>query len=97
MDKSSNDISNQDLTFLPIYNDRKGYAFEEMVAELGNAMLCAKLGLTPDFGQSGAYIKSWLRALNDDKRLIFKAASEAQKAADLLTKRQHVEEERAAA
>ena len=43
--------------------------------------------LTPDFEQSGAYVKNWLRALNDDKRLIFKAASEAQKAADLLMER----------
>ncbi|WP_369799456.1 zincin-like metallopeptidase domain-containing protein [Paracoccus sp. 228] len=67
------------------------------MAEIGNCMVCAQLGLTPDFAQSGAYLKSWLRALNDDKRLIFKAASEAQKAADLLTKRHHVEEERAAA
>lgn len=79
------------------FTDRKAYAFEELIAEIGNCMVCAQLGLTPDFAQSGAYLKSWLRALNDDKRLIFKAASEAQKAADLLTKRQHIEEERAAA
>ena len=40
----------------------------------------------------------WLRALKDDKRLIFKAASEAQKAAEWLMKGQQVEdEERAAA
>lgn len=49
-------------------------------------MVCARLGLTPDFGQSGAYIQGWLRALKDDKRLIFKAASEAQKATVLLGK-----------
>ncbi|MEO1953059.1 zincin-like metallopeptidase domain-containing protein, partial [Thioclava sp.] len=79
------------------FTDRKAYAFEELIAEIGNCMVCAQLGLTPDFAQSGAYLKSWLRALNDDKRLIFKASSEAQKAADLLTKRQHVAEERAAA
>ena len=79
------------------FNDRKAYAFEELIAEIGNCMTCARLGLTPDFDQSGAYVQSWLRALKDDKRLIFKAASEAQKAVDLLTKRQHVEEERAAA
>ena len=47
-------------------------------------MVCAQLGVTPSFDQSGAYIAGWLRALNDDKRLIFKAASEAQKAADFL-------------
>ena len=47
-------------------------------------MTCANLGLVPDFAQSAAYLSGWLRALKDDKRLIFKAASEAQKAADLL-------------
>ena len=68
------------------FTDRKAYAFEELIAEIGNCMVCARLGLTPDFGQSGAYIQGWLRALKDDKRLIFKAASEAQKATDLLVK-----------
>lgn len=66
------------------FSDRKAYAFEELVAEIGNCLLCARLGLTPDFGQSAAYIEGWLRALQDDKRMIFRAASEAQKAVDLL-------------
>lgn len=60
-------------------------------------MTCARLGLTPDFEQSGAYVNSWLRALKDDKRLIFKAASEAQKAAEMLMKGRSNEDERAAA
>lgn len=59
-------------------------------------MICAQIGLTPDFAQSGAYIKGWLRALKDDKRLIFKAASEAQKAVDWLMQT-NPHEERAAA
>ena len=66
------------------FTDRKAYAFEELIAEIGNCMTCASLGLTPDFEQSAAYVGSWLRALQDDKRAIFKAATEAQKAADLL-------------
>ncbi|WP_114284733.1 zincin-like metallopeptidase domain-containing protein, partial [Sulfitobacter sp. DFL-23] len=79
------------------FADRKPYAFEELIAEIGNCMVCARLGLIPDFGQSGAYIKSWLCALKDDKRLIFKAAREAQKATDFLVKGESVEAERAAA
>ncbi|MCZ0963092.1 zincin-like metallopeptidase domain-containing protein [Paracoccus benzoatiresistens] len=68
------------------------------IAEIGNCMVCAHLGWTPDFGQSGAYIQSWLRALKDDKRLIFKAASEAQKAAEWMMKGQFAEgKEKAAA
>jgi len=70
------------------FGDRKAYAFEELVAEIGNCIVCARLGLVPDFGQSAAYIQGWLRALQDDKRMIFRAASEAQKAADLLAQTQ---------
>jgi antirestriction protein ArdC len=66
------------------FNDRKAYAFEELVAEIGNCLICATLGLTPDFQQSGAYIEGWLRALKEDNRVIFKAAGEAQKALDFI-------------
>ena len=59
-------------------------------------MVCASLGLTPDFDQSAAYVGSWLRALQDDKRAIFKAATEAQKAADLLLQSRAAEERAAA-
>ena len=84
------------LDRLARFTDRKAYAFEELVAELGNCMVCAQLGLTPDFDQSAAYIKNWLRALKDDKRMIFKAASEAQKAADWLMQTSTGEEKAAA-
>ncbi|TPE47887.1 ArdC family protein [Amaricoccus solimangrovi] len=72
------------LDRLAKFADRSAYAFEELIAELGNVMLCAELGLTPDFGQSAAYVESWLKALRDDKRAIFRAAAEAQKAVDYL-------------
>ncbi|OIQ64447.1 DNA primase TraC [mine drainage metagenome] len=72
------------LDRLSRFDDRKAYAFEELVAEIGNCLLCATLGLTPDFGQSGAYIEGWLRALKEDNRAIFRAASEAQKAVDFV-------------
>lgn len=81
------------------FTDRAAYAFEELIAELGQVMVCAQLGLTPDFSQSAAYIENWLRALKDDKRMIFKAATEAQKVADWLVKTapEGLIEERAAA
>ena len=63
----------------------EAYAFEELVAELGAAFLCAHLGLAneprPDHAR---YIDSWLNALRRDKRAIFTAASKAQAAADWL-------------
>ena len=64
--------------------DRKAYAYEELVAEIGACMVCATLGLMPDFDQSAAYVEGWLEALANDNRLIFRAASDAQKALDHL-------------
>lgn len=62
-----------------------GYAMEELVAELGAAFLCADLELVPQIRDDHApYIASWLKALKNDKRAIFTAASHAQKAADFL-------------
>src|SRR5258708_10278569 len=56
----------------------EGYAKEELVAELGAAFLCADLGITPEVrADHAAYIASWLKALRDDKRLIFTAAAHA--------------------
>lgn len=66
------------------YCDRSAYAFEELVAEIGACILGVKLGIEPDFDQSAAYIENWLEALKNDKGLIFKAASEAQKAVDFI-------------
>lgn len=61
------------------------YAFEELIAELSAAMLCATLGITSNTRADHAhYIDGWLKALKDDKRFIFSAASQAQKAADYL-------------
>jgi antirestriction protein ArdC len=66
------------------YGD-EGYAIEELVAELGSAFLSADLDLTPEVRDDhAAYIASWIKALKDDKRAIFSAASHAQRAADFL-------------
>ena len=63
----------------------EGYAFEELVAELGSAFLCADLGITPEVREDhAAYIASWLKVLKNDKRAIFTAAAHAQRAATFL-------------
>lgn len=63
----------------------EGYAMEELVAEIGAAFLCADLGITPETREDhAAYIASWLKALKNDKRAIFTAASYAQRAVDHL-------------
>lgn len=61
----------------------EAYAFEELVAEMGSAFLSSHCGLPSEL-QHASYIASWLRALRNDKRLIFNAASLAQRAADYL-------------
>ena len=63
----------------------KAYAFEELIAELGSAFLCAQF----DIKQQGRndhiqYIKSWLVGLRNDKKYIFKASAQAQKAVEFL-------------
>lgn len=76
----------------------EGYAKEELVAELGSAFLCADLAITPEVREDHAsYIASWLKALKDDKRLIFSAAAHAQRAVDYLRSLQQVETAESAA
>jgi antirestriction protein ArdC len=62
----------------------EAYAFEELVAEMGSAFLSSHCGLSGEL-QHASYIEHWLHALRSDKRLVFTAASLAQKAADYLT------------
>lgn len=63
----------------------QAYAFEELVAELGAAFLCATFGIAneprPDHA---AYLSSWLKVLEQDTRAIFLAASKAQEAVEYL-------------
>lgn len=59
------------------------YAFEELIAELGSAFACAKLGIKGEM-QHAEYINSWLQVLRKDTKAIFRAATEAQKACDFL-------------
>ena len=59
------------------------YAFEELVAEMGSAFLCARLGLRGEL-QHANYIGSWLKVLQQDFRALVKAASQAQKAFEYL-------------
>jgi antirestriction protein ArdC len=59
------------------------YAREELCAELASAFLCASLGIVPSVRHAD-YLGSWLAVLRADSRAIFKAASQASKAADYL-------------
>ncbi len=73
--------------------DRKGgvifgdpeYAFEELVAELGSAFLCVGMGITVETREDhAAYIQHWIRGLKKEPKVLFRAASEAQRAVRFL-------------
>lgn len=68
------------------YGDSKEIrAFEELIAEIGAAMLCAQLGMEPTEREDhAAYIADWLKTLRNDKRAIFRAATAAQAASELI-------------
>ena len=59
------------------------YAREELCAELASAFLCAMLGIVPTVRHAD-YVGNWLAVLCADNRAIFKAASQASKAAEYL-------------
>lgn len=61
------------------------YSREELVAELTSAFLCAELGLDNSLiADSASYVSGWLDLLNQDKRAIMVASSQARHACDYI-------------
>ena len=56
------------------------------MAEIGSASLLATLGIASDSTEkmSAAYVKNWLKALHNDKRMIVVAAARAEKAVRMI-------------
>jgi antirestriction protein ArdC len=67
------------------YGDQ-GYAFEELVAEMGAAFLCATVE-SPYATQHASYISNWVQVVKDHSRAIFTAAGKAQAAMDFILKK----------
>lgn len=63
-----------------------GYAFEELVAELGSAFLCAHAGIAARH-RSASYVENWLTVMKDDKRAVFNAAAYSGRAANWVRSR----------
>lgn len=59
------------------------YAREELIAEMASAFVCATLGIVPTVRHAD-YLGSWLEALREDSHAIFRAASQASKAAEFI-------------
>jgi antirestriction protein ArdC len=69
----------------------ESYSKEELIAEMGAAMLCGVTGIAPaTIPNSCAYLKTWIERLRGDSQLIISAASAAQKAADYIRNRSAV-------
>jgi antirestriction protein ArdC len=68
--------------------DRKGegYAMGELRAEIAACYVATELGIphSERLDKSAAYVQHWLRALANDNRAIFRASSQASRAADYL-------------
>ncbi|MFM9950915.1 MAG: ArdC family protein [Saprospiraceae bacterium] len=62
------------------------YSREEIVAEMGASFLCSSVQIDYDgiIENSASYLDGWLKVLREDSKFIFKAAAEAQKAADYI-------------
>jgi len=75
-------LNRKGVTDLSFFGDHE-YSKEELVAEITAAMLVSQAGLEAAraFKNSVAYIQSWLRALQDDPKMIVLAAGAAEKAA----------------
>ena len=69
------------------------YSREELVAEMGSAMILSHLGIEVEktFKNSVAYLQSWVRALKGDPKMIVWAASRAEKAARYILNEQGAE------
>ncbi len=62
--------------------DREQYAREELHAELASTFLAIDLGIPMNTTNHAAYVQSWVKALKDDKKEIFKASNDAVQIAD---------------
>ena len=71
------------------------YSKEELVAELSSAMVLHTIGMETDFTfrNQAAYLQGWLKALQNDKRMIVYAAGKAEAAARLILNVQEQETE----
>ena len=74
------------------------YSFEELVAEFGAAFLCGFAGIENASAEAlqASYIEGWSRVFQRDQRILVRAASAAQRAADYIRGKAPTTEEQTA-
>jgi antirestriction protein ArdC len=61
------------------------YSKEELTAEISSAMLASHCEFDPsNVERSASYVGSWLKKLEDDKKMVIQAAAKAQQAVDYI-------------
>lgn len=78
-------------------NNSSGYAFEELIAELGAVYLCQEVGIESSLENHGSYLTHWLGHLKSDKKAIFTASGAATKSAKYILQNAGIIEEISAA
>lgn len=64
----------------------EAYAFEELIAEMGSAFLCAHFGVEGQL-QHENYVGNWIKILKDNKYAVFTASSKARTATEWMLKK----------
>lgn len=73
------------------------YSKEELIAEMTAAFLSNHCGIESTLENSASYLQSWIRVLRGDSKMVIQAASQAQKAADMIRGIDRKREEKAGA
>jgi hypothetical protein len=77
-------LNRQTLTDSYRFGDPNYAKKEELRAELTSVFLAAERGIPHDTSRHAAYVRSWIQALKNDENEIFRAAKDANRAADFL-------------
>lgn len=67
--------------------DKRQYAFEELIAEIGSALVCQEFNIASDLENHGNYLQSWIKLLEDKEASFFSALRKAQQAKNYLLSR----------
>jgi len=70
--------------FVDKSNPHEAYACEELVAEIGAAIILQRLGYTPEMARVAEYVRGWASRIKDDPNLLIGAANRADKAANMV-------------
>jgi len=78
-------LNRQSLNFI---NEKKvNYSFEELIAEIGSAMLCSYMNINFSIENAASYVNGWASFLKQDKKTaVVRASSQAQKAVEFIIK-----------